>query len=153
TTDGIDHDHDIIYLWLNPIVKMSLSESDKSIIWTMDGTVTAEIQHLFVGWLKDPSKLPPGVLEALQRNGITPEDFPDILKADPFADGSMPMESDRYVPLHTTFPYEPPLAPGDPVPTFTFALDNSTMDTHTHSHSEDKKVSVTVGGQLTFKKI
>jgi hypothetical protein len=97
--------------------------------------------------------LPPGVLQALQRNGITPEDFPDILKADPFADGSMPMESDRYVPLNTTFPYEPPLTPEGPVPTLTFALDNSTMGTQTHSHSEDKKVSVTVGGQLTFKKI
>jgi hypothetical protein len=143
-SDGIDHEHDIIYLWLNPRVKMAILQSAKKVSWTFDGTATADIQHLFVGWLKDPSKLPPGVLQALQRNGITPQDYQDILRADPFADGSVPVASDRYMPLHTTIPYEPPFAPGDPVPTFTYALDNSTTVTETHSHSTDIKVGVKV---------
>jgi len=146
--DGIDHDHDIIYLWLNPKITISILQSAKKVSWTFDGSETADIQHLFVGWLKDPSKLPPGVRQALERNGITPEDYADILKSDAFADGSMPAASARYVPLRTTFPYEPPLAAGDPVPTSTYALDNSTTVTDTHSHSNDIKVGVKVDGSF-----
>src|SRR5262249_1280875 len=49
-----------------------------------------------------------------------------------------------------TFPYEPPFAPGDPVPTFTYALDNSTTTTDTEAKSRDIKVGLTVGGTKTF---
>jgi hypothetical protein len=151
--DGIDHDRDIIYLWLNPLVNVSVSKSDKSVSWTFDDTTTAEIQFLFVGQLKDPTKISPGVLQALQRNGITPNDFQDIMNADPFADGSTPVESERFVSLHTTFPYEPPFARGDPVPTFTYALNNSTASTVGNSSSEDYQVGLTVGGDTNFLEI
>jgi len=132
---------------------VSISSSDRSITWALDDTANADIQYLYVGQLKDPSKVPPGVLAALQRNGIKPTDFPDIMSADPFADGSMPTGSERFVSLHTTFPYEPPFAPADPIPTYTFALDNSTVKTEGHSSTHDYQVGVTAGGTASFWEI
>lgn len=62
----------------------------------------------------------------------------------------MPMGSERFVSLHTTFPYEPPFAQGDPVPTFTYVLNNSTINTEGNSTAEDYTVGVTVGGTAGF---
>src|SRR5262249_38183106 len=38
--DGIDHDHDIIYLWLNPKITISILQSAKKVSWTFDGSET-----------------------------------------------------------------------------------------------------------------
>jgi hypothetical protein len=134
SVDGIDHDHDLIYLWLNPSIQLKLfptvSGAVSKAVWEPVNTQQAEITYLYVGWLKHPSQIPPGELQLLQRFGITTADFPQILKADPYAFPSghsteVPdKEPDprRFKPLFETFPYEPPFAKTDPVPTTKLTL-------------------------------
>ncbi|MGH6847795.1 MAG: hypothetical protein ACREC0_10250 [Methylocella sp.] len=59
SSDGIDHDHDLIYLWLNPKIDLAVTRS--SVAWALNGSDEAVIQYVYVGELKDPSKMPPGV--------------------------------------------------------------------------------------------
>lgn len=162
--DGIDHDRDEIWLWLGP--KASISVSGQLVSWTFDGAQTADIQFIHVGWLKDPSTMPPALTQRLQQYGISPQDYPEILKADPLAACQEPVATmrsqrvnirpplpelcftpnpgpPRYVSLNTTFPYEPPFAQGDPATTFKFSLDTSTMSTLTDIAESDYKIGIT----------
>jgi hypothetical protein len=116
--DGIDHDRDLIWLWLCPIVQLSLTPTAAE--WTVDDSQIAKIQYVYVGWLKEPSAMPQDVMDQLQACGITTDDFAEILQANPFADDTLPIETDRFEALPITFPYEPPYAPGDSPPTLTF---------------------------------
>src|SRR5579871_1928342 len=59
STDGINHDHDLIYLWLNPTIDVTIN--NKAAAWSISGAETADIQYVYVGWLKDPSQMPTGV--------------------------------------------------------------------------------------------
>jgi hypothetical protein len=148
SSDGIDHDRDIIYLWLNPSVQLTLSPTSAS--WKLTETATADIQFLFVGWLKNPSLIPPGVAQRLQARGITAQDFPIILSADPFANGGTPIDRRRYQIMNTTFPYEPPFAEGERGPTFRFVLSNSNTGTTTSSLQKDYTLGAEVSGSLSF---
>jgi hypothetical protein len=156
--DGVNHDHDVIYLWLNP--KINLVLTSNSAAWTFSGTDTAEIQYVYVGWLKAPSTMPPGVVQALQRHGITQADFPDILKRDQFA-GSVrrppifpilphPLDPVRFQSVHTTFPYEPPFSATDSVPTYSFNLTGSVTSAAGHTAQDDYKVGVTISAGVDF---
>lgn len=148
SSDGIDHDHDLIYLWLNPKIDVALTS--RSAAWSFTGTDTADIQYVYVGWLKDPAKMPPGVAQALQRHGISAQDFGDILTRDRFANGGAALDSARFQSLHTTFPYEPPYSPGDPVPTYSFNLSSSSTTTNGTSVQDDYKVSLTIQAGVDF---
>ena len=149
--DGIDHDRDQIWLWLNPKILLSVTPTSAS--WTLQDSQTADIQFVFVGHLKNPSQMPPGVLQRLQTYGITPQDYPQILRADPFANGATAISPARFQSLHTTFPYEPPFAPGDPATTFKTTLTNSTTDSATSSTQNDYTVGLTVSGDTNFLSI
>ncbi|HEU0120445.1 MAG TPA: hypothetical protein VFQ91_07970 [Bryobacteraceae bacterium] len=152
--DGLDHDRDQIWLWLNP--RLSITATPTATKWTVAGGQTADIQFVFVGHLKNPSLMPPGVAQRLQANGITPADYPDILRADPFANGGLVINSARYLPLFTTFPYEPPFAEGDPVTTFQATLDSSSTQTTAKETEREYEVGMTLsaeGGVPGFAKL
>ena len=89
--DGIDHGHDQIWLFLHPKFDVTVSgvvgsPTKKTITWTLDPNQSAGlIQYLYVDYLRDPSRIPPGILQDLQAAGITPADYPVILGADPLA--------------------------------------------------------------------
>jgi hypothetical protein len=142
--DGIHHDRDLIYLWLNPQVRLDLTPT--SAAWTFGDTSTADIQYVYVGWLQNPSSMPPGVVSRLQSYGITPAEYPEILKADPFATANT-IDPARFIVLNTTFPYEPPFAPGDPVPTYSFTQTfTGSSSTSTTAQSEyNVKVTAETG--------
>jgi hypothetical protein len=144
--DGIDHDGDQIWLWLNP--KIDLAARPLSATWTLTGTNRADIQFVYVGGLKNPSTIPPGVMERLQLYGITAQDFPDILKRDSFASGSPILDPTRYHPLNTTFPYEPPRLPNNPQTTLTFEQSNSTDSTQSLSKEEEYTVGLSFEGEV-----
>ena len=146
--DGIDHDRDQIWLWLGPTVQLSLTPTAAE--WTVDESQIADLQYVYVGHLKDPSLMPPGVAARLQAYGITPDDFAEILQADPFTDDMLPIDTDRFQPLHTTFPYEPPFAPGDPVPTLSFTATYAETDAISTSVANEYSVGVTVSGSFDF---
>jgi hypothetical protein len=83
------------------------------------------VQKAFVGWLKTPSTMPAGIQQQLAAAGLTPADFAEILRLDPFASGTAVIDPNRFVPLTFTFPYDPPLNATDSVPTLTAKLENS----------------------------
>lgn len=159
SVDGIDHDRDEIWLWLNPTLKLTLTPTKVS--WTVDNTHSSLIMFVFAGDLKDPSRMAPGVAQTLRMQGITPQDFPEILKADPFVTRSGPLggltpqrftfiDARRFKSLGFTFPYEPPFAPGDKATTLTFTLDNSTTQTSASTVETSHTVGLTASAEFNL---
>lgn len=158
SVDGIDHDRDQIWLWLNPTVKLTLTPTSAS--WALDSKREAVIQFVFAGHLKDPSKMPPGVVQALRSHGITAEDFPEILKADPFVrrrrlvEATEPepivIDTKRFKRLPTTFPYEPPFAQGDKATTLTFSITNATAGSSASSVERETTLGANSSGSAGF---
>jgi len=146
--DGIDHDRDQIWLWLNPKVKMTITGNN--VRWTVPQDQTAIITFVFVGHLKNPSQMPPGVAQRLQAAGITPADYPDILRANPMANNPLLIDSKRYQSLFTTFPYQPPFAKGDPVTTFSATLTSSSAQSTTQIAEKEYKVGMKLSAEGGF---
>jgi hypothetical protein len=129
--DGIDHNRDLIYLWLNPQATIALTPS--SAVWTFVGTPVPIIQFVEAGWLKDPSCtydaqthptcMPDADRRTLRDYGVTEVDFPDILRHDVLATVPSTLDPKRFKSLNTTFPYEP----ADEVPTFSFTQTNTRL--------------------------
>ena len=152
SADGINHDHDVIYLWLKPTLQLKLfpttsGNAVSSVTWSPINTNQMVVTYVYVGWLTNPSQMPPGETQLLQSYGISQQDYPEILKADPFAASSPPATPDpqRYQPLFITFPYEPPFSPGDPVPTLKFTA----TYTKTQGASSTAENEYTVGLSLS----
>jgi hypothetical protein len=148
-TDGIDHDRDQIWLWLNPTLDVTVQ--NKSVVWSVNGSVQQRILYVDAGWLRNPSLMPSHVAKDLEAYNITKEDYINILKRDPLANGS-PASTTRYEPigLGQTFPYEPPYGPTDPVPLESYTLTNSSTATTTSSTEDDYNVALTVEGDTSF---
>jgi hypothetical protein len=94
---GVDHDYDIVWIWLNPAVNLVLT-GPASITWngysynTADPVNQMDVLYLYVYELKDPSRIPPSVAARLARSwdqsgvgGLTAADYADILALNPFA--------------------------------------------------------------------
>jgi hypothetical protein len=158
--DGIDHNRDYIYLWLKPTLSLTLTSA--SAVWTFQGTDIANIVYVRVGWLRDPSCvqdtthpdcIPTSVLKALTDSGIVPaRDFPEILDRDVLANNSTP-DPVRFQSLNSTFPYEPPFGPNDPVPTQSFNQSNSVTSTVTTKVTDDYTVTASLSGSGNFPDI
>lgn len=148
--DGIDHDHDIIYLLLNPEIDVSFSGKN-NIVWDMGYTGPfADIQYVYVGWLKSPAKMPSYLAGTLAAHGVTVADYQNILQADPFALGATTIDANRYLPTNTSIPYEPPFSPGDPAPTFTYVQKNDLTNTQSASSQLAYSVGLNVSGSAGF---
>lgn len=145
--DGVNHDEDQIYLWLNPTVDVSIAPA--SIAWHFDST-QAEIQSLYVGDLKRPSQMAPGVKAALAKYGIVETDFPDILKRDPFSDPGYQPDPNRFLPIGFNFPYAPPYSANDPVTTLKYDLNTTSVSSSSHDATDDYKVSLAITTQAGF---
>jgi hypothetical protein len=118
--DGIDHDQDVFLLLLNPAIALQQTSifngpgscSPGAISW-MFGINVAQLPNaaLFkvsVGDLKNPASMPAATAAQLKALNFTNDDYQTILAQDPFAGGSTAIDSTRYVPTTTSFPYEPP---------------------------------------------
>lgn len=112
---GLDHDQDLIWIWLNPVVLYDVN-SDTNFTWKgfgydlRDPVNTADILGIPVKYLNGHATMPANLAAVLQRSwapaircsstdpacgsdgtkgpGLTASDFADILKADPFTDPS-----------------------------------------------------------------
>ena len=145
--DGINHDEDEIWLLLKPTVNLALSGAIAE--WMLASTHNP-VQYVHVGWLNGHEAMPAGVASALSSAGITPEIYPDLLARDPLAAGSSPAASDRFVPINTTFPYEPPYSQNDPVPTYTYNISSSTISTQAKESVDGVTVQAYVSGSADF---
>jgi len=151
--DGINHDHDMFLLMLNPLIEASIYPGS-NVVWNMgvDGQVM-NIQSVYVGWLKDPGTMPAGVKQQLDAAGLNTADYAQILSANPFANGASTIDSSRFLPTPQSFPYEPPFSAADPVFTSSIATQNTVnvTDTHTVQHQYGVTASISGGIAITLK--
>lgn len=141
--DGIDHDYDLIYLWLNPQIGVA-ADPVGNVTETLDvaGGGTMLVQYVQVGWLKNPATMPSGVAALLEKSGLGYRDYQAILNVDPFANGGTSIDGNRFQPLGQTFPYEPPDNSSDSPPTTTVTLTNTTTNTQTQQQQVEYGASL-----------
>jgi len=150
--DGINHDDDIFYLWLNPILYVTVDRKN-NVNWELgiDGPPPMEIQWVSVAGLKNPNNpnlMSPGTKKLLDAAGLAQSDYANILSTNPLASGPSAIDLNRYWPLTQSFPYEPPIQASDPVPTETYTVQNSVTNTSTHTEEVQYGVSVSVSAGL-----
>lgn len=142
--DGIDHDKDLIYLWLNP--RVDLTRTGDQVTWALRvAGPSMSIQYAYVGWLRRPATMPDGVRAALAGAGVTAADYPTILAADPFATGATTIDPARFVRTPTSIPYIPPYGPTDPVATWSFNQKSETVASTTSKAEHEYSVGIGVG--------
>lgn len=141
--DGINHDEDRIYLWLNPRIDVALNGNIGTWTPSVDGNAM-DVQYVHVGWLKNPQSMPADLAQRLAARGLTASDFQTILAVDPFANGATAIDSSRFFQTATTFPYEPPFAPTDPPSAETYAIKSESSETHMTTTTNAINVSVGV---------
>jgi hypothetical protein len=150
-TDGINHDHDLFYLWLNPRLDMTL-DPENNIQWApnVDGPRMIVVL-VYVAWLKDPALMQqqaPDLARQLQSAGLTNDDYKSILALNPFASITNlihpSIDTNRYLPTTQSFPYIPPLDQNDPPATMTESISDTVTQTHTHSVQTEYKVKANV---------
>jgi hypothetical protein len=141
--DGLDHNNDIIYLWLAPTVSLTGNSCGNKVSWGF-GTSTGIVKYVYAGWLKDPSTMPQDVAEALGVSGITTAEYSNILALDPLANGGVPT-SPRYTDAYFNFPYEPPKLGNTSTPATTTTLNNS----NTYTDGATTSTTYSVGGSIS----
>jgi len=146
--DGINHDHDMFVLMLNPLLGVAIYPGNH-VQWTMgiNGPVMI-IQSVYVGWLKDPGSMPVGVKQQLDAAGLTASDYTQILAANPFAQGGTSIDPNRFLPTTQSFPYEPPYTASDPVFTASIVAQNSVNVSSNHAVQHQYSVSASVSAGI-----
>jgi hypothetical protein len=145
--DGINHDEDQFVLWLNPMLNVSIDPLG-NVQWepAIDGTML--IQYVSVAELKNPASMRPGVKQALDAAGLTPTDYIQILKTNPFATANAAIDPERFLLCSQSFPYEPPLTASDPVDLTTYNQNNSVTNANTQATQVQYGVSVKVEASI-----
>lgn len=160
--DGINHDFDVILLWINPVLNLNVTStsSTASAVWTgysfdaADPANEVDIVPVYVGWLKNPSTIPPGVAAALARTwaaasadgsgpGLDANDFATILARDPFANGATTIDPTRFDLTGQTFSYAPPVNGGQPL-TQKFVLQYQSTSTQGKTATDEYKITHSV---------
>ena len=157
---GIDHDYDVIWVWLNPIIELEVN-SATSLQWAgytynpNDPVNEMDVVGIPAIELKNPSLMPEGLIEALARSwdtaappgqaALTAADYATILDADPFeANASFDPNTDstgRFtLQSGESFQYLPPPPGGQPT-TQTYSLTSQS----TSSVGQGAKYSYSVG--------
>jgi hypothetical protein len=146
--DGIDHDYDLFYLWLNPLLNVTIAPLN-NIKWALstDGS-TMDVVYLYAAWLKNPQLMPRDIRSRLSSAGLTDADFAQILKTNPFTSDLAALDPDRFLPTLQSFPYEPPKTAADSVPSMSYSQQNSVTRTASHSSQVQYDVSVSVSGGI-----
>lgn len=114
-TDFVDHNDDEIWFIINPVIQVAaLPESvygPARFNWELD-TSGAVPFYLTVGELTKRHPMDPGLKAALEQWGITEEEYPELLKADPFVNGEPATMDPARFDFVGSFPYRPVPAPG-----------------------------------------
>ena len=105
--DGIDHNEDVVFVWLNPKFNIAPDSRTSLLFNGLDVdprdpvSPNMDVVQLTVRELKDPSLINPGDASRLQRSwsptgALTAGDFNAILARDPFANGSTAIDPGRF---------------------------------------------------------
>ena len=130
--DGIDHNHDVFVLLLNPLLTVAeFPGNNVQVAMGVDGP-TMNIQYVYVGWLNGTAPMAPGVLNQLEAAGLDPAtDYRQILSTNPFSDGSTVIDTGRFAALPESFAYEPPYSKADAPWVATYTVQNTATATNT----------------------
>lgn len=158
---GVDHDYDVIWVWLNPEAAEYVGNNTVSFAGygynAEDDHAGVEVVPIQVAQLKNPSLMSAGLKARLARTwdgsgvgGLTTSDYSAILTADPFATNSSynPGTDPNHrfqAATDQTIPYVPPAPGGLPVT----VTGNFTTQTAT-STSQSATNQYTVGFSITF---
>lgn len=126
---------DQTFIWLNPTVDVAVAPSSSA--WHFDTSVQAEIQSVYVGDLKNPGQIAPGVKQLLAKYGMTEADFQDLLRRDPFSNPAYRPDPDHFLPIGFNFPYAPPYTSSDPVTTLKYDLSTVSVASTSHDATDD----------------
>lgn len=146
-TDGVNHDRDVIYLWLNPLLNVEIQGDD--VRWSFAQGDSAVFQFLFVDWLKNPEQVPANVMARLVANDVTIDDFPAILARNPAALGEA-LDPERYEKLLQTFPYQPPLDNQSQGPVNTLSLEHTEASSTTFTDGSSYSVGAKISAGVKF---
>ncbi len=158
--DGVDHNYDEIWLLLSPQLLVSYSEPldtslPGSITWTFkpnqDGINNAIPAKLLVSWLNGTVPINQSVADALAGHGVTTNDYPAILAADPLATGTPNplVYPNRYAPIGS-FNFEPPGMSGNNLNPSVTDLKQVTGSSSTAATMESYSVGMSVSGGIDF---
>jgi hypothetical protein len=130
-TDGIDHNHDVFVLLLNPLLTVAQFPGNQvQVAMGVDGPIM-NIQYVYAGWLNGATTMAPGVKLQLDAAGLDAEDYQQILGTNPFQSGSTVIDTDRFIALPESFAYEPPYSATDAPWLATYTVQNTTTATNT----------------------
>jgi hypothetical protein len=151
--DGIDHDQDEIYLWLNP--RVLFAERGNSLLWTLGidpdtpAKTAMDIQFVKIGQLKGTIPMDTGVAAELAFHNITPAQYPALIAQDPFATGNTTIDPARFALTLQSFPYE------KGAPSTQLAATNASISSSGVTSTTENTVgaSVTAGNQASAEKL
>lgn len=147
STDGIDRSRDLIYFLINP--ELSVTIHGGTLDWSFAGTAT--LRYVRVGWLEKPDTMPGGVKRELEQYGFTTNDYKEMLKVYPFANGKTAIDAERFAFTGFNLPYIPPDT-DQPVPTASGTLDNKDTNVAGLGYESSADVSLSVGVDAEFTK-
>lgn len=157
---GIDHDYDVIWIWLNPAVNLTLT-GPSNFNWggyaynPADPVNQMDVIYLYVYELKNPSLIPPNVAARLARTwdvsgvgGLTNADYQAILMSNPFALNPFYNpnfdSSGRFSPEGgRTFNYRPASPGGQPVTEF-FTTTAQTSNSNTSTSQDSRSMGFAI---------
>lgn len=150
SADGIDHDKDVFYLWLNPQLEISV-DPQHNYDWELgvaDPEALMRIQRVKVGELKNPNTMDPLLRKELEViYGLTSADYAQILALDPFSFGATAIDPNRFrLAVHQTFHY----LPDSPFQTHTIRNEVTYNTEHKAETSYGVNLSVTVPLYLKY---
>jgi hypothetical protein len=164
---GIDHNYDIVWIWLNPAVELTLT-GPASFNWdgyaynAADPANQMDVLYLYVFELKNPALIPANVASRLARTwdvsgvgGLTNADYQSILAADPFAtnplyDPNMDSSGRFSSAVGRTFDYRPAGAGGLPVTEF-FETTAQTSNTNTSTSQDSRSIGFSIDNSVHAK--
>lgn len=144
STTGVDHQADVVWVWLNPIVNMT-SNLNGTFNWTgysfdpRDPVNEMDIVPLYVSWLENPQTIPADVAAVLARpwdtsgtGGLNATDYATILARDPLVNTTYNPNTDanhRFdLSGSSDITYEPPSSGEQPVvQTYSLVYQNTTQ--------------------------
>ena len=141
--NGLSHDSDLIYLWLNP--KIDLAVTSSTVTWKFVDSEHAKVVYLSVGQLRNKDKIDDMIAQDLKNADITPEDYKSILLHDPLYGEPIDHYPARYK-FRGTFPYQPPPSEESSNPVQTFGLSKNSTSTLTSSVSNTYGVGLSRSG-------
>lgn len=170
TKDGVNHDYDLIYVWVNPEVTVSVTPVTKhtcdappqttNVVKYNLGTYRSDrevVIELYAGSLRSPPTI---AMDATTKSdlaswGITSADYPAILAHDPFGNlgSKVPTSIDlnRFADV-TNLNYQP-IAPGAGKSCKETSLENRTTTSHSTSVTQIRSLGYTWSTGMTIPSI